>query len=336
MTRIPDADDTSEPEEDLVEVDFAEAVAPTLEQAIVSALDILGADEDEVEIEVLEQGKRGFLGLARGKPFRVRVSWREDLDEEVIEEEIGEGELEEEESWEEDTTPDLELSPREESTRQLFGRHDVDDRIQQDPPLRSLSQPLRQPELAQPVAPPITIARGDSDPTMPPRRSYAEATDPPSTSESERAREATEWLLDEMGFDADVNVDWQDEEVVIQIECEEGDDALLIGRRGDTRAALQHIVQRLLGPGHDRAAPLLLDVNGYWGRRAEKLALEAQSLAGRAHELGREFQTEPLPAQERRVVHRALLGDDRVATESVGSGPLKKVAIIPRRSESAE
>jgi len=87
----PEADAESWPgEEDLGEPEVAEAVGDTLEQAIESALEILGAREDEVEIEVLQIGQRGFLGMGKRRPFRVRVTWSDDQDEEVIEEEISE------------------------------------------------------------------------------------------------------------------------------------------------------------------------------------------------------------------------------------------------------
>src|SRR5215831_20772911 len=79
-------------EEDLVELEYAEALGATVDEAIKNALEILGADPDEVEVQVLEKGHRSFLGLGRSTPYRVRVSWREDLDEEVIEEEVSERE----------------------------------------------------------------------------------------------------------------------------------------------------------------------------------------------------------------------------------------------------
>src|SRR5215468_2710828 len=79
-------------EEDLVELEYAEALGATVDEAIKNALEILGADADEVEVQVLEKGHRSFLGIGRTTPYRVRVSWREDLDEEVIEEEVSERE----------------------------------------------------------------------------------------------------------------------------------------------------------------------------------------------------------------------------------------------------
>src|SRR5262250_2499263 len=75
-------------EEELVELEYAEALGATVDEAIKNALEILGGDPDEVEVQVLEKGHRSFLGLGKSTPYRVRVSWREDLDEEVIEEEV--------------------------------------------------------------------------------------------------------------------------------------------------------------------------------------------------------------------------------------------------------
>src|SRR5262245_6038462 len=88
----PTEDSEIASDEEVADLEFAEALGPTVDQAIQNAIEILGAREDEVEIEILDEGARPFLGIGRAKPFRVRVSWREDLDEEVFEEEIPEGE----------------------------------------------------------------------------------------------------------------------------------------------------------------------------------------------------------------------------------------------------
>lgn len=62
---------TSEPE-------YAESLGDTLDAAIQKAVDILGAREDEVEVEVLQEGRRGFLWFVPRVPYRVRVSWQAD------------------------------------------------------------------------------------------------------------------------------------------------------------------------------------------------------------------------------------------------------------------
>ena len=66
------------------EPEYAESIGNTLEDAIEKALNVLGARDDEVDVEILEEGKRGFLGFGIRRPFRVRLSWREDTTQEIV------------------------------------------------------------------------------------------------------------------------------------------------------------------------------------------------------------------------------------------------------------
>jgi spoIIIJ-associated protein len=102
----------------------------------------------------------------------------------------------------------------------------------------------------------------------------------------------------EMGMEASVSAREHEGDVWIDVESDV-DDALLIGRRGETRNAIQHIVQRLIGPRAEMAGSVIVDVNSYWQRRMARLADEARSLAEEAVATGREQRTEPLNAQER-------------------------------------
>lgn len=108
----------------------------------------------------------------------------------------------------------------------------------------------------------------------------------------------------------------------------EGSDGLLIGRGGETLAALQHLMSRMAA--HlDETMRVHVDVAGYRRRRQEKLRRNARDLADRALGAGREMVTEPLPADERRVVHLALAEDPRVETRAIGDGLTKRVAVAP-------
>jgi spoIIIJ-associated protein len=108
----------------------------------------------------------------------------------------------------------------------------------------------------------------------------------------------------------------------------EGSDGLLIGRGGETLAALQHLLSRMAAH-MDETLRVHVDVAGYRRRRQEKLRRDARDLADRCLGAGREMVTEPLPADERRVVHLALAEDPRVETRAIGEGLTKRVAVVP-------
>jgi spoIIIJ-associated protein len=111
----------------------------------------------------------------------------------------------------------------------------------------------------------------------------------------------------------------------------EGSDGLLIGRGGETLAALQHLISRMASR-MDEALHVRVDVAGYRRRRQDQLRRSARDLAERALGSGREMVTEPLPADERRVVHLTLAEDPRVETRAIGEGLTKRVAVVPSGS----
>jgi spoIIIJ-associated protein len=111
----------------------------------------------------------------------------------------------------------------------------------------------------------------------------------------------------------------------------DGSDGLLIGRGGETLAALQHLISRMASRS-DETLHVRVDVAGYRRRRQDQLRRSALDLADRALGSGREMVTEPLPADERRVVHLALAEDPRVQTRAIGEGLTKRVAVVPSGS----
>jgi spoIIIJ-associated protein len=133
-----------------------------------------------------------------------------------------------------------------------------------------------------------------------------------------------------MGFDAAVETEIGDDEWWVRIRVENEEDAFLLhGRRGETRAALQHLLQRILTPRAENGPSILVDINQQWEQRLEELRTEALDLARRASEEGRAFRTRPLPSEERRIVHRALADRSDVRTHSEGDGREKRVVISP-------
>ncbi len=145
-------------------------------------------------------------------------------------------------------------------------------------------------------------------------------------------KEMTETLLRLMGVAAEVSVgDAGGGGVDVDIRSGEAD-GLLIGRKGETLAALQHVLTRMagrrFGPG---GGPIRVDVAGYRARREEHLRELARGLAERVERTGRRAMTEPLTPAERRVVHRALAGLEGVETHAAGAGVNKRVVLLPAR-----
>ena len=113
----------------------------------------------------------------------------------------------------------------------------------------------------------------------------------------------------------------------------EGDDlGILIGRRGQTMAALQQIVRLIVAHQTQTRIPIIIDVEGYKQRRYEGLEALARRLAEQVKTMNIPFTMEPMPAFERRVIHLALADHPDVTTESTGVGESRKVVIMPKKT----
>ena len=135
-------------------------------------------------------------------------------------------------------------------------------------------------------------------------------------------------LLATLGIQGQVDVRRDGDLLEVVIATEDAD-GLLIGRRGETLAALQHILGRLISKQFQFAGTVSVDVGGYRHRREAQLADKARVLAGKVQATGRAIHFEPLNAHDRRVVHGALEAVAGVRTYTAGQGLHRSVVIVP-------
>ena len=152
---------------------------------------------------------------------------------------------------------------------------------------------------------------------------------------SETAKDILEKLLDGMGVTASVESRVQpsgegEPTNPITLDVSGEDLGILIGRRGQTLASLQHIVRLILAHQLKARVPIVIDVEGYKQRRYEALQSLAHRMAEQVKIRGTSFALEPMPAYERRIIHLALADDPDVTTESAGEGESRKVVIALR------
>jgi len=115
-----------------------------------------------------------------------------------------------------------------------------------------------------------------------------------------------------------------------------GDDlGVLIGRRGETLRDLQYIARAIVSKQVGRNINLVVDVEGYKHRREQALRQLAARMAERVTTTRRPIALEPMPANERRIIHLALRNHPTVTTQSVGYGENRKVTLVLKgRGES--
>lgn len=140
-------------------------------------------------------------------------------------------------------------------------------------------------------------------------------------------------LLNHMQVNADVDVSYSHpidemDKSVISIDITGNDLSILIGRRSETLNSLQYITSIILGRKLGKWVPILIDVQGYRSRREQQLKQMAQRIADQAVLTDRRQVLEPMPPNERRIVHLALRDHPKIKTESVGVEPYRKVTIL--------
>jgi spoIIIJ-associated protein len=150
------------------------------------------------------------------------------------------------------------------------------------------------------------------------------------------AVELLQGMLDRMDLKATVEVadyagvveEGEERPLVLNIM---GDDlGVLIGRRGETLAAIQYLLRLMVNHRVRQWTNLEVDVEGYKARREEQLRSLAQRMAERAISSGRAVTLEAMPARERRIIHITLRDNPQVTTQSFGEDEHRKVSIIPK------
>lgn len=139
--------------------------------------------------------------------------------------------------------------------------------------------------------------------------------------------ELLEEVVDALGLDADVRTEQREGALVGSIEG--ANVGLLIGRRGQTIDALQHLAQRIVFRGGFPDTRVVIDADGYRERRAEALRAAALDAAEESLRAGHPVELDPMPASERRVVHEYLRERGDVQTHSEGEEPERYLVVEP-------
>ncbi len=154
----------------------------------------------------------------------------------------------------------------------------------------------------------------------------------PELVEGDAVKVVTEILDTLLGLlDVTGKVEVLSDEIPLALDIKGDDLGILIGRRGQTLACLEYIT-KLIVVGRLKAwLPLTVDVAGYKERRRDSLQRLALYLAEQVKSRRRAITMEPMPANERRIVHLTLADNPDVTTQSIGEGESRKVVISLRQ-----
>ena len=150
----------------------------------------------------------------------------------------------------------------------------------------------------------------------------------PEEDAASHVTEILDKLLGLMGVQ--VNIEVLSAESPLELNVKGEDLGILIGRRGQTLVALEYVTKLIVVQRLKTWLPLSIDVGGYRKHRHDSLQKLALYLAEQVKSRHRAVPMEPMPADERRIIHLALADHPDVRTESMGEGENRQVVILPR------
>ncbi len=153
----------------------------------------------------------------------------------------------------------------------------------------------------------------------------------------QRAEDFLEGLFQHMEVEASIDAQFNEEENLISVQLSGSRVGSLIGRRGETLDAIQHLTNYVINNGADERTRVNIDAENYRAKRAEALTKLAEKVAGKVQRYRRSVTLEPMNAYERHVIHTALQDYENVTTYSTGTEPNRRVVVAyerPMREET--
>lgn len=275
----------------------------SVDEAIAEGLRTLGLSVDAADIEVISRGSRGIFGLG-SEPAQVRITRRAP-----------------QVAAPQPPTPPASVDAVDEEMTLVAAT---------SAPEAATVVPAANAAIDA-VAPQADEPHGDEE----------VAGDELSTPEEDAqlaalATELLSRLMELMGFEAEVITTWREpdadnEHRYLLLDLQGRDLSPLIGRRGDTLGNMQYLVRLMINQRLHRWKNIVVDVEGYRQRRMEHLSQLALRSAQQVAQTGRPLSLEPMPANERRIIHLTLRDHAEVFTKSTGEGARRKVQILPRK-----
>lgn len=322
--------------------DSVKITAPSVEEAILLGLTRLRATRDQVEIEVLEEGSKGFLGLG-SREAKVRLT-RRDV---TIEPRVDLASLKAKQAEVETPTPAAEPeAPQQAPEKQPApASRPKREKSPEKAPVQAQKQEKEDAQAdAESQAAQAPAPEKKKKPALKPAPQKLEKASPKPKEKRRNAphkkggvdRDAVEAIALEAAerlfadFDLEIATKWREEDRPTLWISLSGDDASpLVGRRARTLSSVQYIMRALVHHKIDGKYYLVVDADGYRERRYRSLRSLAERKADEAVQKQHTIRLRPMPASERRIVHMTLRENDRVETKSSGSGRRRAVTIIP-------
>ena len=183
---------------------------------------------------------------------------------------------------------------------------------------QSEPKPVKTQPVKAPAKKPETAQK--SEPKKAEPRQYA------AGSQEKEVESFLRGLLERMGVECTIDIS-EREGGGLEVKLDGPDMGAVIGRRGETLDAIQHLVNYAVNRGSDKRMHISVDAEGYRSKREESLVHLAHKMAAKAIKYKRSMALEPMNSYERHVIHTALQDYEGVSTSSTGVEPNRRVVV---------
>jgi spoIIIJ-associated protein len=300
-------------------MEFSEKWGQDVDEAVKLALKDLNCTVDQVEIQVLEEPSKGFLGLG-SKLAKVRVTMK-----------TAQTKAAKEEAPAMKAEAPAEDAPQRQEYKQENRTETREPRDNRGPretrEYRENREP-REPREARPQRPRTESTEGqEGDAPVVRTRRVSSVTRPDNlvALESHPALDFLRETTKKMDLELTITAESNDETIFLSIEG--SDSGTIIGKRGQTLDAIQYLTSLVVNKEKDKYIRVVVDAENYRVKRENTLEQLADRLAGKVIKTRRTVRLEPMNPYERMVIHATLQDNPKVKTRSEGEEPYRRVII---------
>ena len=142
-------------------------------------------------------------------------------------------------------------------------------------------------------------------------------------------KKTMEQMLVFMTVKAEVNIEDDSSTGLTFLTIQAEEPSILIGYKGETLAALSHILKKIsdTSGSEEEKISFIVDVNRYQKKRISEIKDKANILVERARYYKSSVEMDPMSPYERMIVHSLFSQDPNIKTESTGEGRERRIVV---------
>ena len=283
-----------------------QVTARDYDEAVTKALIELATSSDNLDIEVVDKGSKGFLGIG-SRPCVINVSKKQDKDFSLFEDE----------------------KKIDKNHSQVGSENKEKSNKENKHKFQTKSFDTEKAKPKEKVVNEVSVQEVDS--VKVPRKQRKVYSEAEAEAIIEDMRDFVFKLFEKMEINVNMDTEFNYKENEISVLFSSDDDiGLIIGKRGQTLDAIQYIVSLVVNKNTESYIRIKMDTENYRERRRENLEVLAKNVASKVKKFKKPISLEPMNPYERRIIHSVLQSDNFVSTRSDGDEPFRYITVIPR------